>query len=87
MHECVIGVLYDYDNTRVITFDELKEEVEAGITKYEYAKQYMAEPPLPKLLSEYLDRRKSTGLERFAYCPYCGKKIDWKGLRGNADSK
>lgn len=32
-------------------------------------------------LADYADRRKSTDLHRFKYCPYCGKKIDWAGIR------
>lgn len=27
--------------------------------------------------------RKSTNLTRFDFCPYCGKKIDWKEIREN----
>ena len=76
MHECVIGVLGDFDDTKTVTFTQLKKEIEDDIELYAYAGQRS-----PFCLSDYLDRRKSTALEHFDYCPKCGKKIDWKGLR------
>ena len=32
-------------------------------------------------LKDYCDKRKSTNLTRFEYCPYCGSKIDWKKIK------
>ena len=32
-------------------------------------------------LSDYTDRRKSTNITQFDFCPFCGEKIDWKQLR------
>ena len=31
-------------------------------------------------LKDYSDRRKSTNITRFDYCPYCGEKIDWNKI-------
>lgn len=64
---CYIGLLHDYDNTDVITLEELKAHIEMR-TVY--------------TMSDYCDRRKSTDLTRFNYCPMCGKKIDWKAMKG-----
>ena len=36
-------------------------------------------------LADYCDKRKSTDLTRFNYCPLCGKKIDWKAIKGGAN--
>ena len=36
-------------------------------------------------LADYCDKRKSTNLTRFNYCPLCGKKIDWKAIKGGAN--
>ena len=84
MHECVIGIWNDYENTEQITALELKEKIEQEKSLYEYSKKYMDIGILPpKPIYDYLDKRKSTNLQRFDYCPYCGKKIDWKGLREN----
>lgn len=32
-------------------------------------------------IKNYFDKRKNTNFNRFNYCPYCGKKIDWKELK------
>lgn len=32
-------------------------------------------------LQDYADKRKSTNLIRFDFCPYCGRKIDWKKIK------
>lgn len=32
-------------------------------------------------LEDYVDRRKSTNITRFEYCPYCGEKINWKSIK------
>lgn len=92
MHECVICVWWDYDNIELLTYEELKSKVkqrstyakwleDKGLSFSDTADKYGAK------LRDYLDRRKSTNLQHFDYCPYCGKKIDWKGLRKNADCK
>ena len=31
-------------------------------------------------LKQYADRRRSTDLTRFSFCPDCGKRIDWKSI-------
>ena len=36
-------------------------------------------------LSDYCDKRKSTDLTRFNFCPLCGKKIDWKEIKGGSN--
>ena len=36
-------------------------------------------------LSDYCDKRKSTDLTRFNFCPICGKKIDWKAIKNDAN--
>lgn len=34
----------------------------------------------PHTLQHYADLRRSTNLNRFKNCPYCGIKIDWKAI-------
>lgn len=59
MNECLIGVYYDYEDTKLVTFDDLVREVRESerfnISAYS--------------LKEYLDKRKNTNLHRFLYCP------------------
>lgn len=31
-------------------------------------------------IKDYTDRRKSTNITRFEYCPFCGEKINWKTI-------
>ncbi len=82
MHECVIGLWIDYDDTESVTFRQLKHEVECNAAFLEWKNENMAGKKAQiKTLNDYLDKRKSTNLQRFDYCPYCGKNIDWKELR------
>ena len=68
-HECYIGIWYDYHYSTMITFNELKEKI--------------TERPMTYELKQYLDWRYSTNLQQFTYCPFCGKKINWKELRNS----
>ena len=88
--EHVIGIIYDYDNTDMTTLDGLKYHI-----KYLFElKQAFEKDALFKdynhgikgwSLADYCDKRKSTDLTRFNYCPLCGKKIDWKAIKGGAN--
>lgn len=67
-HECIIGMYFDFDDTQLVTVSELKELIEECLYhRYSF--------------EDYCDRRKSTNLTRFEFCPYCGKKIDWKKIK------
>lgn len=52
-------------------------ELKKFIAKYIEYKTYS--------LSDYCDKRKSTDLTQFNYCPFCGKKIDWKAIKDGAN--
>ena len=80
-HECIIGELYDYDDTRLVTVNELLEDIRIQHKTYDYALSLNMKTKLPYTLKDYVDRRKSTDLTRFKFCPYCGKKIDWKKIK------
>ena len=87
-HECVIGELYDYDNTRLVTTNELLQEIKDRILQCKYMNDLYKEYTMIDInirpnytLKDYCDRRKSTNLTRFEFCPYCGKKIDWKKIK------
>ena len=81
-HECCIGQWLDYDNTHLITLNELKEEIRHNNETYRYAiKEFGISIGKIMLLSDYFDGRRSTNLYRFDYCPYCGNKIDWKKMK------
>lgn len=60
--ECEIGIWYDFNEDRLITFKELNELYEQTVCTRQ----------------DYYDRRKSTNLLRFNFCPICGEKIIWK---------
>lgn len=77
----IIGVLHDYDNTRLITAKELNDEIEYNKLHKDCYKTYGYD--LKRNIydwNDYSDRRKNTDIERFSYCPLCGTKIDWKRL-------
>ena len=81
--ECFIGIIHNYDDTRLVTLEQLKYEIEWLQSRKESLKEY----GIYKIysLSDYCDKRKSTDLTRFNYCPICGKKIDWKAIKGGAN--
>ncbi len=69
--EHAIGMWIDYDDTRIVTAKELREEIYEGHTVFS--------------INDYCDFRKSVNLARFKHCPECGKKIDWKAIKGGAN--
>ena len=85
--ECWIGVRYDYENTDLVTLTELKEYIERENRLAERHKdsEWWQSICNKYTLDDYCDRRKSTDLTQFNYCPLCGKKIDWKAIKGGAN--
>ena len=86
MHECSVGIINDYDNIRMVTLNGLKRHIQDMSEVIEALKKnglfnehlYGART---WTLVDYCDRRKSTDLTRFEYCPMCGEKIDWKAIK------
>jgi len=69
-----------------VTLDELKNHIE---DQKEYNRSLRDDPALCNCeslyakvftLKQYADRRRSTDLTRFSFCPDCGKRIDWKSI-------
>ena len=83
-HEHIIGIFHNYDDTDIVTFDELQELVQHEHDYYEWKITHGFPEAKDRTLSDYCDRRKATALFRFNYCPYCGEKIDWKALKEEA---
>lgn len=89
MHECKIGMLYRYSGytTELVTAADLiahikeKEDFNESVVRDGFEK--ICPDLIQKVftLQNYGDRRKSTDLYRFDYCPECGKKINWKEIR------
>lgn len=74
--EHIIGIIYNYESTDIVTLDDLKDHIEANQYAYDHfctLNHYT--------LSDYCDKRKSTDMTRFDYCPMCGEKIDWKAIK------
>lgn len=80
-HECVIGLIPDYDDINLVTVPELKEHIERQVELRDYYRAVGLHGPKVWRLMDYTDKRKSTNLTRFNYCPECGKKIDWGAIR------
>lgn len=68
--ECYIGIYWNYDDSELMT----REEFEKLLTKT-HLHVYTRE--------QYCDRDFYTSLEKFDFCPKCGKKIDWDAIREN----
>lgn len=82
-HNCIIGLRNDYENTELVTVEDLQEHITKEKTLLEQNKnnQWLKTVLSKYTLSDYFDRRKSTDLTRFNHCPFCGKKIDWRALK------
>ena len=89
-HECVVGLLNISSESELATVAMLKDHVVSRIERnrqlrdlgvsignWLYEKEWT--------LKDYCDRRKSTNLSRFDFCPACGKKIDWKRIKEEQD--
>lgn len=89
MCECTIGLLgRGYDGSELVTLNTLKDYIAESIYFNDtlvatYASADQASYLRRKIwqLSDYGDFRKSTNLQRFRYCPYCGAVIDWKSIK------
>lgn len=75
--EHVIGMVFDYDNTRLVSLVDLKWHIKDNERRYNsfWTNQK------PYTLSDYADKRKCTDMTRFDYCPFCGTMIDWKAIK------
>ena len=83
-HDCLIGIIYNYDDTTSVTEKALKDYIKDKTSLQQYEKDLGIEPCKVYSLSDYCDRRKSTDLFRFNYCPVCAKKIEWDKIKSNA---
>lgn len=90
--ECYIGIINDYENTTTVTLEELKSHIRDELElKHIYENDEMWKGYNHGIkgwtLADYCDKRKSTDLTRFNYCPMCGKEIDWKTMRDAMNNK
>ena len=83
-HECVIGLL-GYSDPQLATVTMLKEHIADIARRNLHMRKLGVQSNFlfwtEWTLRDYADKRKSTNLTRFDYCPECGKKIDWKAIR------
>jgi len=70
VHECVYGALTEGGEiTEVLIAGNI------GCPKYKVNGQYRI-----GLLQDYLDRRRGLATH-YNYCPYCGKKLDYRKIK------
>lgn len=77
--ECVIGVWFDYDETDIVTEKALFENIDNR------NRIYKREFYTPR--ADYFDDEKEVNFQRFVFCPFCGKKIDWDAIRRRTDNE
>ena len=83
--ECWIGWLEEIDHSEWVTIEDLMRHIKNQKEYVEYCKNKYGEDKKFYSLADYCDKRKSTNLTRFNYCPLCSKKIDWKAIKGGAN--
>ena len=80
--DCVIGIWYDFDDSKLVTFEELaslvksQNDVQKTFKKMGYDKNTVIIP-----LDQYFDKRRSVNFNLFNYCPFCSTPIDKKELK------
>ena len=62
--ECFICLWHDSEWNEIFTLEDLVQASKENIYT----------------LEDYSDKRKSTNITRFNYCPICGEIIDWKKI-------
>jgi rRNA maturation endonuclease Nob1 len=82
MCDCWIGILNDYDQSNEHHFylSDVEEKLNhrAAHSVFVVGLSYHLKAYKP---TDYIDRRR--GLSTlFNFCPLCGSKINWKGIRG-----
>lgn len=91
LHKCVIGLLHEIDSSHLVSLDGLKEHIRVNILHNQWLdgdhvfKEYEGLKSKVWSLSDYADKRKSTDLTRFEFCPECGKKIDWQAIKNDVE--
>lgn len=88
--ECVIGVINQYEDTKLATVSKLKEHMEDFRRLNGYIRELCGDNMSwwdyrEWAWKQYCDKRVHTDLTRFDYCPYCGKKIDWRKMKHEID--
>ena len=80
--EHIIGVLHNYEDTKTITYEKLTETVRCA---NDLSKKYSLQQHTN--LQDYFNRRKSTALEHFKYCPVGGARLDWAVMKNRAEEE
>lgn len=90
-HDCIIGLLHHYEYSELVTLSQLINHIKY---KRDYNESIKHDPlyhdasELYKKewsLKQYCDKRVSTDMKQFDFCPECGKKINWKEIREKGD--
>lgn len=85
-HECLIGLWHYDDSSEMVTIGDITKNIRSHNEMFSYEDACVR--MLKRIgMQEYhiedlFDLRKNRlPITRFRYCPECGKKIDWKGMR------
>jgi len=76
--DCLIGFISG-DKVSKSTIEYEVKSISNMMPKYKEYNMLKGEPLTPK---QIVDNRRGY-LSRFAYCPYCGEKLNWKRLLSN----
>lgn len=85
-HECLVGLWYYSEGSEMVNIGDITKNIRLHNEMFSCEDAYVR--TLRQLgMQEYhmedlFDLRKNRlPITRFRYCPECGKKIDWKGMR------
>lgn len=90
-HECTVGLLHYVDYSDLVTLEELREHIADCVTDNILLESDPVLRGCKNLkkkvwtMKQYADWRCNTNLQKFSYCPRCGKLIKWNEIRRAED--
>lgn len=85
-HECIIGALF-LGELELVTLEDVKKyvaetkDINRQIDEHPIYHRHPEMKRTEWTWAQYADKRVNTNLRQFDFCPECGKKINWKGIR------
>jgi len=78
IESCIIGLLNNKDDEpKLVTIGALKLHVNYKTEEANYLKEKGERVSYVYTMTDYYNRRKQTDLQRFLFCPICGRQITW----------
>lgn len=84
--DCLMGLWHYDDSSEMVTIGDITKNIRSHNEMFSYEDVYVRMLILNGVQEYHMEdlfdwRKNRLPITRFRYCPECGKKIDWKGMR------